>query len=412
MVHARMNIDIPDQTGKLVVVTGANSGIGAETSRRLAAAGAHVVLAVRDEDKGRRTAAIISARHPAAHVRVEALDLANLASVNAFAARMIQRATPIDILINNAGIMAVPVRHLTIDGFELQFGTNHLGHFALTAHLSPALRRAGSARVVTVSSLANHQGRIDVDNLKSERRYGPWRAYSTSKLANLIFAIRLQRLSERHGWGITSIAAHPGFTRTNLQHAGPNLGRTTSRVGLVDLMMKVPGIWQLPEQGALPSLYAATSPLAEGGGYYGPNGRGEATGVPAPAKKPALAEEEGTAAGLWAASERLVGISFTAGVTPLRERTPTTMNVHIRVCGANYSLRRAAAELADEIRRSFGFDIPLETGYHGQYDVFVDGEVLTPPGFAGGRRPSTDQFRRYVLAELGKRSQAHPDYQS
>ena len=195
------DIDIPDQTGTLAVVTGANSGIGFGVSQRLAAAGALVILAVRNTDKGNQAAQAIRAASPHAQVVVEQLDLASLASVEAFAARLLIRDQPINTLINNAGIMTPPTRHITTDGFELQFGTNYLGHFALTGRLLPLLRKAGSSRVVTLSSLTNRRGAIHFDDLQSERGYRPQRAYGQSKLATLMFAMELNRRSLRSGWG-------------------------------------------------------------------------------------------------------------------------------------------------------------------------------------------------------------------
>jgi NAD(P)-dependent dehydrogenase (short-subunit alcohol dehydrogenase family) len=302
------DIEIPDQSGKLAVVTGANSGIGFGATQRLAGAGAEVVLAVRSLDKGEEAARRIRAEHPDAKLSVERLDLSDLGSVAAFAAAMSERTASIDILINNAGVMAVPTRKSTVDGFELQFGTNHLGHFALTGRLLPLLS-AGSARVVTLSSGVSRIGRIALDDLQGERRYGPWRAYSQSKLATLMFAFELDRRSQRYGWGLLSNAAHPGATHTNLQSTGPNLGRRrpswTAR-----LMDRMPGIWQEIPQGSLPTLYAATSPHAVGGGYYGPDGFGELTGTPKAAKVPSRARDEAVAAKLWDASESLTNVRY------------------------------------------------------------------------------------------------------
>jgi len=307
------DIDIPDQTGTLAVVTGANSGIGFGVSQRLAAAGAMVILAVRNRDKGNQAAQAIRADSPGAQVVVEQLDLASLASVEAFAARLLTRDQPINTLINNAGIMTPPTRHITTDGFELQLGTNYLGHFALTGRLLPLLRKAGSARVVTLSSLTNRIGAINFDDLQSEHSYRSQRAYGQSKLATLLFAMELNRRSVRSGWGIRSNAAHPGATLTNLQTTGPTLGRGSStlleRLGM-RLTRMIPGFWQEIAQGALPTLYAATSPLALGGGYYGPGGFAELTGMPAVARIPRRARNEQTAQRLWQVSEQLTSVSF------------------------------------------------------------------------------------------------------
>jgi NAD(P)-dependent dehydrogenase (short-subunit alcohol dehydrogenase family) len=307
------DIDIPDQTGTLAVVTGANSGIGYGVSQRLAAAGAMVILAVRNTDKGNKAAQAIRAASPDAQVVVEQLDLASLASVEAFADRLLTRDQPINTLINNAGIMTPPTRHITTDGFELQLGTNYLGHFALTGRLLPLLRMAGSSRVVTLSSLTNRIGNINFDDLQSERSYRPQRAYGQSKLATLLFAIELNRRSLHHGWGIRSNAAHPGATLTNLQTTGPTLGRdtTTTLEGLgMRLTRMIPGFWQEIPQGALPTLYAATNPLAVGAGYYGPGGFGELTGLPAASKVPRRAQNENTAGRLWQVSEQLTRVHF------------------------------------------------------------------------------------------------------
>jgi NAD(P)-dependent dehydrogenase (short-subunit alcohol dehydrogenase family) len=304
-------LDIPDQTGRLAIVTGANSGIGLETARRLAAAGAEVVLAVRNADKGRQAVENIIASMPDAHVENAALDLSSLDSVAAFSAERTKRGRPIDLLVNNAGIMAVPTRHTTADGFELQFGTNHLGHFALTGRLLPLLIAAPAPRVVTVSSTAHRIGRIELDDLQGERKYRPWRAYGQSKLANLLFALQLQRLSVREEWGILSNAAHPGSTRTNLQTTGPNLGGAASRsAGLISGFMELPGLSQAADQGALPTLFAATSPDAHAGAYYGPNGIGELTGPPAPAHISRRARSPETAEALWRVSEELTDVRF------------------------------------------------------------------------------------------------------
>jgi NAD(P)-dependent dehydrogenase (short-subunit alcohol dehydrogenase family) len=307
------DIDIPDQTGTLAVVTGANSGIGFGVSQRLAAAGAMVILAVRNTDKGNQAAQAMRAAAPDAQVVVEQLDLASLASVEAFADRLLTRDQPINTLINNAGIMTPPTRHITADGFELQFGTNYLGHFALTGRLLPLLRKAGAARVVTLSSLTNRMGSINFDDLQSEHSYRPRRAYGQSKLATLLFAMELNRRSVHYDWGIHSNASHPGATLTNLQTTGPTLGRGSStlleRLGMQVTRM-IPGFWQEIAQGALPTLYAATSPLAVGGGYYGPGGFAELTGMPAPARIPRRARNEQTAQQLWQVSEQLTNVSF------------------------------------------------------------------------------------------------------
>ncbi|MFI9271169.1 SDR family oxidoreductase [Kitasatospora sp. NPDC052896] len=320
MAHRIKDIALPDQSGRLAVVTGANSGIGFETARRLALAGAEVVLAVRTAAKGETSAARIRAdlaestdtSGKAGSVTVEVLDLASLESVADFAARLTEQDRPLDLLVNNAGVMAVPSRHLTRDGFELQFGTNHLGHFALTSRLLPLLRRSGAPRVVSVSSLAAHFGRIDLGNLNSERGYHAWEAYGRSKLANLMFTQELARRSRRHGWGLRANAAHPGFTRTNLTSSGPMMDRAPQRAALnvSEWPAMIPGLTQETARGALPSLVAATSPRAVSGGYYGPDGPGGLTGLPTTARPPRQCRDLARAAQLWEASERLTGVTF------------------------------------------------------------------------------------------------------
>ena len=306
------DIDVPDQSGTLAVVTGANSGIGFGVSQRLVAAGAEVILAVRNMDKGKKAAQDIRAEYPDARVVVEQLDLASLASVEAFADRMLTYGRPLHLLINNAGIMTPPTRNITTDGFELQFGTNYLGHFALTGRLFPLLRKAGSARVVSLSSLVNRIGTINFEDLQWEHRYRPSFAYGQSKLANLMFAMELNRRSLRYGWGIRSNAAHPGATNTNLQTTGPTLGKESNMLADLGarLTRMIPGFYQEIPQGALPTLYAATSPLAVGAEYYGPGGFGELTGMPVVARMPRKARNENTAEQLWQVSEGLTGVSF------------------------------------------------------------------------------------------------------
>jgi NAD(P)-dependent dehydrogenase (short-subunit alcohol dehydrogenase family) len=301
---------IPDQTGRRAVITGANSGIGLETARRLAGAGAEVILAVRNPTKGAAAVADITASQPGAAVSAEPLDLSSLASVSEFASELLERDQPLDLLINNAGIMAVPKREVTADGFELQLGTNHLGHFALTGRLLPLLRRAEAPRVVTLSSSAARFGKMNFDDLQSERRYGPWRAYGQSKLADLLFTFELQRRSATSGWGVMSSAAHPGSTHTNLQSTGHNLGKDSTGNGLIGVLMKFPGLSQEAPQGALPTLYAATSPDAVGAGYYCPDGFQEMNGRPTPASVPKRALDERAQAELWERAETLTQVVY------------------------------------------------------------------------------------------------------
>jgi NAD(P)-dependent dehydrogenase (short-subunit alcohol dehydrogenase family) len=303
-------LSIPDQHGRRVIVTGANSGLGLETARRLSAAGAHVVMAARTAEKNERAADVIRQTVPSASLQLESLDLASLASVEAFADRMIDDKTPVDVLINNAGVMAVPTRHTTEDGFELQFGTNHLGHFALTARLLPVLMAAGAPRVVTLSSVMHWIGRIRFGDLNAEKKYNAWLAYGQSKLANLLFSHELQRRSDAAGWGLLSVAAHPGSSRTNLQNAGPQLGRDKPASAFVERFMNMPGVSQDAEQGAEPEIFAATWASVSGGDYVGPTGAFGLTGPPGRAKQSRRALDERVALRLWSVSEDLTGIDF------------------------------------------------------------------------------------------------------
>jgi NAD(P)-dependent dehydrogenase (short-subunit alcohol dehydrogenase family) len=243
--------NIPDQTGKTAVVTGANSGIGFHTALELARAGARVVVAVRDEVKGKAAIRRLQAEVPDADLHLDLLDLADLGSVHSFAAQVLESTGPPDLLVNSAGVMGVPQRLTTRDGFELQFGTNHLGHFALTGLLLPGLLTRPGARVVTVSSMAHEQGRISFDDLQGEQGYGPWTAYSQSKLANLLFAFELDRQARARGLHLVSVAAHPGVSATNLQIAGPRLGHQGLRTRC--RLFVVRRIGQSAARGALPS---------------------------------------------------------------------------------------------------------------------------------------------------------------
>ena len=250
--------DIPQRAG-LAIITGSTEGIGFEDALALSSAGWNVIMTGRNAQKGANAISKIHRIDPKAKLSFENIDLANLSSIKDFAQRMNSKGQAIDLLINNAGVMTPPKRLETVDGFELQFGTNHLSHFALTAQLLPLLRDSPYARVVTVSSVANRAGSINFDDLQSISSYSPSKAYNQSKLANLMFALELQRQSEKHGWGITSIASHPGVSRTNLLITGA--GRWS-----VSGMMRtlLPFLFQPPAQGALPTLYAATSPDAKG----------------------------------------------------------------------------------------------------------------------------------------------------
>jgi NAD(P)-dependent dehydrogenase (short-subunit alcohol dehydrogenase family) len=292
---------IPDQSGRAVVVTGANSGLGLVTARELARAGARVVMACRNLDKGHAAVDRCRAALPEAQVQLDELDLASLESVRAFVERFKATHDGLDLLINNAGVMAPPRRE-TADGFELQFGTNHLGHFALTASLLDAMEGREDARVVTLSSTAHKMGRINFDNLNGERRYFRWNAYGQSKLANLLFTLELDRRLRAAGSTVKSMAAHPGYAATNLQTAAPPL--------FDRLVMKVSNalVAQSDEMGALPTLYAATEPGLPGGTYVGPGGFAEQRGYPKIVQPNRAARDEDVARRLWDVSETLTAV--------------------------------------------------------------------------------------------------------
>ncbi|WP_311794875.1 oxidoreductase [Alicyclobacillus acidiphilus] len=297
--------EIPSLAGKVMVVTGANSGIGYEAARMLAEKQATVVLAVRDTAKGQQAKARILECFPQADVDVMLLDLARLASVRDFSQAFAEKYRSLDVLINNAGVMA-PTYRTTGDGFELQFGTNHLGHFALTGCLLPFLLRTSGARVVTVSSLAHRSGHIHFDNLDGKRGYRRWAFYAQSKLANLLFAYELQRRLSRLGADVKSVACHPGFASTSLM----NNGIFASANPLVRLLTN--GINSLFAQssymGALPTVYAATNPSLSGGEFIGP--RGGMRGYPGIVSSVARSHDLALAAHLWEVSEQLTGVHF------------------------------------------------------------------------------------------------------
>ncbi len=295
--------DIPDLGGRIAVVTGANGGLGLETARALVGAGAHVVMAVRNQEKAAAAEVDIRASHPRASLELVALDLGSLTSIRAAAEPVLGRHDRIDILVNNAGVMAIPERR-TADGFEMQFGVNHLGHFALTALLLPALLRAASARVVTVTSTAHHIGRaVDPANPHLEGCYGPWRAYGQSKLANFHFGIGLQRRFEAAGVRAASLIAHPGFSNTELQATSvAESGGASQR--FFHALVGPAGM--SAAQGALPQLRAATDPRAKGGEFYAPR----FMNFGAPVCRPILRRISLSNAieTLWQVSERETGI--------------------------------------------------------------------------------------------------------
>jgi NAD(P)-dependent dehydrogenase (short-subunit alcohol dehydrogenase family) len=304
-IQTNWNIaDIPPQMGRLTVVTG-TAGLGYETALALAQAGADIILAGRNEAKGQAAVGKILRSHPNAKINFERLDLASLASVADFANRFARTHSSLDLLVNNAGIMTPPKRQITADGFELQFGANHLGHFALTAQLLPFLQRGRQPRVVTVSSLAHRAGAIHFEDLQWERRYKPFAAYCQSKLANLMFAFELQRHSEANSWGLMSNAAHPGYARTELIQNGQG------RKNLLNRLLE-PFFSHSPAEGALPTLFAATSSKARKGGYYGPNGFYEMKGPVAPAFVAKQTADFAVTEKLWEISEQLTGEQWVA----------------------------------------------------------------------------------------------------
>jgi len=294
--------DVPDQQGRTAVVTGANSGIGFEAAAVLAQRGAVTVLACRDTGKAERAAARLSATAPQAKVSVVRLDLASLDSVRAAAEQIRASHELLDLLINNAGLM-MPPRGTTADGFELQFGTNHLGHFALTGLLLDRLLTVPGSRVVTVSSNGHRAGRINFADLQSERRYGRMSAYAQSKLANLMFTYELERRLRAAGAATIALAAHPGSAGTDLVRHFPGVMQTVySRAG---------GVFkQSAAMGALPTLRAATDPAARGGEYYGPGGFAQMTGYPVRVSSNGRSRDEQAQRRLWAESERLTGVTF------------------------------------------------------------------------------------------------------
>jgi NAD(P)-dependent dehydrogenase (short-subunit alcohol dehydrogenase family) len=305
--------NIPSQIGRRIVITGANSGIGWEAALELARSGAEIILPARTEAKANDAIARIHAQVPAAKLIPEILDLADLRSVHAFAARVVEMypGQSLDLLINNAGVMAVPKRELTVDGYERQFATNFLGPFALTALLFWSIKPQPGSRIVTVSSGVSNQAKIEFDNLQSERRYRPmFQAYAQSKLADLIFQQELQRRLTAIGSPIASTGAHPGYALTNLQVTGP--GEKMPLWMLLGTSLLKPYLSQDAAHGALPTLFAATAPEATPGGYYGPSGFQELKGHPVPAKITAAAKDVTLAKRLWTETERLTGVTFGA----------------------------------------------------------------------------------------------------
>ncbi|SEH66382.1 Short-chain dehydrogenase [Mycolicibacterium rutilum] len=311
MMNSNTQIVVPDMTGQLAVITGASDGIGLALAARLAAAGADLVLPVRNLDKGQRVVERIRTETPAADVTLLPVDLSSLQSVADLAGELLAWGRPVNVLINNAGVMSPPTRQTTADGFELQWGTNHLAHFALTARLLPLLV-AGNARVTTQSSIAARTNGINWDDLNFERSYSEAKAYSQSKIANLLFGLELDRRSAAAGWGITSNVSHPGVTPTNLLRAQPHMGRSrdTLQFRAVKALSRLGLLNRSAEEGMLPALYAATDTRAVGGKFYGPSGFQHLAGAPAEQQVYRPARDMADAARLWEVSERLVGVRF------------------------------------------------------------------------------------------------------
>jgi NAD(P)-dependent dehydrogenase (short-subunit alcohol dehydrogenase family) len=299
--------EMPPQQGRLAIVTGANSGIGYQTARYLARAGATVILACRSAAKGEAARTKIVAENSAAKVEVRVLDVADLDSVRRFAAEFLSEGKALDLLINNAGVMAIPERRTTPQGFEMQFGTNHLGHFALTGLLLPALLRQPKSRVVTVASIAHKGGKLNFDDLNAERGYDPRGAYQQSKLANLVFGLEFDRRLRAHSADTASVIAHPGVAVTNIISNGMGTGVKGRIVGAL-----LPLVAQSDDRGSWPLVYAATSSEVHGGGYYGPDGIAEIKGTPVEVKPKPQALDPAAGKRLWEVSEALTGVRYDA----------------------------------------------------------------------------------------------------
>ncbi len=299
--------NIPDLAGKTIVVTGANSGLGLETTRLLTGRGAHVVMACRTAAKAETAISLIRAQDPKASLEFMALDLADLASVRAFASAFQDAHNKLDVLVNNAGVMALP-RTETADGFEMQPGTNHLGHFALTGALMPRLLETSSARVVTVSSLMHKVGSMRFEDLHGRRGYDKWRAYSQSKLANLLFCYELDRRLRNIDADVRSVASHPGYSSTNLQGVGPRLSGARLAGRFYELTNRL--VAQPARMGAMPSVFAAVGEPVGGGGFFGPEGVGQVRGYPVRVESNRASHEEVSAQRLWMMSIEATGETF------------------------------------------------------------------------------------------------------
>ncbi len=299
--------NIPNQNDRCIIITGANSGIGYEAALALAGKGANVILAVRDAQKGEQACAQIHRVYPQAHIEVMPLDLADLASVHHFAETFSRQHKTLALLVNNAGVMGIPYRK-TADGFEMQLGTNHLGHFVLTGLLLPILAATPQARIVTVSSMMHRFGKINFDNLNGEKKYATWAAYSQSKLANLFFAYELNRRLAKAGIDAISVGCHPGYAATNLQFGASRMNRSRAQ----EILNRLQNTFfaQSAAMGALPILFAATAPGLQGGEYVGPMGWGKMRGYPGIGESNALSHDTRIAQKLWVVSEELTGIQY------------------------------------------------------------------------------------------------------
>ena len=305
------DIPVPDLTGQLTLVTGASDGIGLHIAERLALAGAQVVLPVRNHAKGEAAARRIRETVPGAAIDLRELDLASLESVAALADDLVRAGRPVDVLVNNAGVMTPPTRQVSVDGYELQLATNHLGHVALTLRLLPILR---GARVTTQVSMAANRGSVNWTDINWERRYDAMAAYSSSKIAVGLFGLELQRRSEERGWGVVSNLSHPGVSPTNLLAAQPGMGRhdDTRNVRIIRALSRRGILAGTPETAALPAVYAATSAEAAGGRFYGPGGFLHLRGAPTEQRLYSRLRDADDAQRVWELSERLTGLTADA----------------------------------------------------------------------------------------------------
>ena len=303
------SLSLPDLTDKTIIVTGANSGIGYHTACELGKAHATVILACRNLDKGNDALKRMQENIKGDNLHLMPLDLSDLNSVKDFVKDFTGKFSKLDVLINNAGIMAIPKRTLNNRGWEMQFATNHLGHYALTGLLLSHLLKTDSSRIVTVSSLAHGRGQINLKDLQSEKHYSPWQAYAQTKLANLLFAFELDRLLKENKHSQISLACHPGVSKTNIISTGVQVDGQMTLTG--QLMTTMTGLFaQSDYDGALPTIYAATDKSVTGGSYYGPDGLGEVRGLPKLVKAKSKAYDVKLAKNLWLLSQELTGVSF------------------------------------------------------------------------------------------------------